>query len=531
MREPASGAVAPFEAGRDPASAYADAPVARGWRGLDATDRRVVAVLFAWAALVLAVIGSVLIREMLTLSFPIARILFEDHFNNLGIDGHILPREGEVLTPAFAVIFMAPVFWVHQILYYPLADLIGSVQSITVARFIQFGLYELGTPLLYRLLRYGNADRRVAFTFAVLYAISPFTITRILVCNSLPTAQFLLWSELGRIERRPVVRTLGLLAATWSYPLAGFSAVLLTAQDWWWSRDDAERRTNWRILLICTAALALVHFGVLVLWPIAQPTLSAGTVTFDDNFNYPVFPYRLPLLLALPVKLFEIVAFIASTCVYLLAHPTALFPAIVDLVYYAGTNKGVRDHSTCLASIALFTILGVRAGLFTGGSAHRNRVLVGSAVAATLYMFALAGPHGLVALALAPDPPRPHLADLAPCVPPGQARCVVMPNLYGGIYGHCDEVTTYKPADLEHLPVPAADTVVFVAPERLNRNPKGRPYDTPERILEIRRALAARIRAGELHATVCEPGLVLVRAPGAGASDPAAIRMLEGPPS
>lgn len=528
MRERGStGAALNIEVG--PARAGAARPAAVGWGALDGTDRRLIAVLIAWAVLVAVAVGSVILHEMQTLAFPVARILFEDHFLNLGIDGHIWPRDGEVLTPAFAVIFMAPVFWVHQIVYYPLADLFGSAEAITMGRLVQLILYQVGTPLLYRLLRYGNADRRVAFTFAVIYAISPFTLTRMLVCNSLTTAQFLLWSEIGRIERRPLVRAVGLIAATWSYPLAGFSAVILTAQDWWWSESDAQRRTNLRIMLATGAALALVHFGVLVLWPHAQPRLAAEVVTFDDNFNYPVFPYRLPLWLATPVKIFEIVVFIASSCVYLLVHPSALFPAIVDLVYYAGTNKGIRDHSMCLTSIGLFAILGVRAGLYAGGSPHRNRVLIGSALAATVYGFALAGPHGLIALALAPDPPRPHLADLAPCVPPGQPRCAVMPDLYAGVYGHCGELTTYAPADLEHLPVPPADTIVFVAPERLNENPKGRPYDTPERIRAIRQALAARIRAGELHASLCAPGLVLVRAPGTGPSDPAALTLLDPP--
>jgi hypothetical protein len=507
-----------------------EAPAPAAAQVWEQRDRWAVRALIAWSILVLAVVvAPLLLRQAATLSYPIGRILFEDQFNNLGRDGRVLPREGETIPPAFAVIFMAPVFWVHQMIYFPLADLLGSIQSITIARLFVMVLYQVGTPMVYRLLRYGGADRWVAVTFAMIYSVSPFTLTRMLACNSLPTAQFMLWSELGRIRQRPYVRAIGLIAATFSYPLAGFCAVILAFQDYYRSAGQ-QRRTNLWILLATASALAMVHFGVLVLWPIAQPSLTAQNVTLDDNLRYPVFPYRLPLLLATPVKLFEIAVFIASCCVFLLTHPSALLPAIVDIAYYAGTNKGIRDHSMNLTSIALFFILGVRNGLFKRGSLRNNRILVGSALAATAYGFVMAGQNGLITLALAPDPPRPHLEDIAPCVPPGSKRCLVSTALYAGFYRHCEQVDVYEPPDLENLHIDERDTIVFVAPGRLGQTRKGRPYATPEAIQGMLDGLARKIRSGELHATACEPGLVLVRAPDGTPNDAAVADLLKYPP-
>lgn len=493
--------------------------------GRDAADRRALALLVAWSGLVVLAVAVTAIREGNTLGYPVARVLFEDQFRSLG-DGHLFPRPGEIVTPAFAVIFMGPVFWIQQYAYYPLEQLLGSATATTVERINLMILYQLGTLLVYRLLRHGHADRWVAFTMAASYAIFPYMLSRLLICNSIAPAPFLLWSELGRLEGRPRQRLIGLLAASLSYPLTGFSAVILAFQDYWWSRA-AERRTTLRILLATAGALAVVHFGVLVLWPRAQPELAAHVVTFDDNLNYPVFPFAVSRLFAIPVKLFEIAVLIAGTCIYLFAHPTALFPAIVDFIYCAGTNKGIRDHTMVGSTIGLLYILGVRANLFTGGSARRNRTLVAGAAAALVYGHAAAGPNGFIALALAPDPPRPHLADVHACIPPQPTHCVVFRTLYPGFVPQCASVTTYEPEELPDLRIDDPGTVVFVAPARFDANVKGRPYGPPDRMAAILRGVAAEVRSGAVHATTCASSLVLLRAPAAGASDPAAADMLE----
>lgn len=496
-------------------------------RKLEGADRWALGGLAVWAALVFVGVAIVMVREATTLGYPVARILIEDQFKSVG-DGHLLPRAGEVLTPAFAVIFMAPVFWLHQMAYFPLADLLGSAHAITIERFIQLITYLLGTPLVYRLLRHGKADRWVAIVLAAAYAISPFAINRMLLCNSLPPAVFLLWSELGRIENRPRVCLAGLILATFSYPLTGFSAVLLAFQAYRLG-SYSQRPENMRILLATAGALAIVHFGVLGLWPTAQPTLAAHLVTFDDNLGYPVFPFSIGRLWAMPVKLYEIAVFIGGSCLFLLSHPLALAPAIIDLIYCAGTNKGIRDHTMALSSIGLLTVLGVRAGLVAGGTPWRNRALVAGALFATVYGYLMAGPNGLITLARAPDPPRPHLADIAACVAPGQKRCVVFPDLYAGFVGHCEQVATYEPADLEDLRIDDDATTVFVAPTRLDYNPKGRPYGTPESKRRTLARLAARIRSGELHATTCSPWFVLIRSASSAPSDPSAADLLEHP--
>jgi hypothetical protein len=493
--------------------------------GRDAADRRALALLAAWAVVVVLAVAVTAVREGNTLAYPVARVLFEDQFRSLG-DGHLIPRDGETVTPAFAVIFMGPVFWIQQYAYYPLERLLGSATATTIERINLMILYQLGTLLVYRLLRHGNADRWVAFAMAATYAVFPYMLSRLLICNSIAPGPFLLWSELGRLENRPRQRLTGLLAATLSYPLTGFSAVLLALQDYWWSRGPA-RRTTLHILLATAAALAVVHFGVLVLWPRAQPELAAHVVTFDDNFNYPVFPYAVSRLLAIPVKLFEIAVLIAGTCIYLFAHPRALFPAIVDFIYCAGTNKGIRDHTMVGSTIGLLFILGVRANLFTGGSPRRNAFLVGGAAFALIYGHAVSGPSGFLALALAPDPPRPHLADVQGCIPPGATRCVVFRTIWPGFVPQCASVATYEPGELSELRIDDPNTVVFVAPWRFDANVKGRPYGPPEEMASILRGVAAKIRAGQLHATTCAASLVLLRAPDAGASDPGAAEMLD----
>lgn len=492
----------------------------------DGTDRRAIALLVAWSAVVFVAVAIVMIREAQTLAFPVARILFEDQFLNLGFDGRVLPHEAQPITPAFAVIFMGPVFWIHQMIYFALVDAIGSAYAITVVRLNELFFYLLGTPLLYRLLRYGKADRRVAFVLAMAYAVSPFSLTRIMVCTSLPTAQFVLLSELARIQGRPFVRALGLIAATFSYPLAGFSAVILAFQDYWMSSGPLQR-TRFRILFATAFALAIVHFGILVLWPYAQPRLTFQAVTFVDNLGYPVFPYRLPYLLAEPVKLFEIAVFMVGSCFYLLINPSLWLPVIVDLVYFAGTNKGVRDHSMCLTTVATFAVIGVRAGLYRGGDRRRNNALIGGALFAVVYGHVMAGPHGIIDLARAPDPPRPHLEDVARCVPPGQKRCVVFPDMYAAFVGHCEDVTMYEPNDLLSLDIDDSDTAVFVAPTRLEPNPKGRLYGPPGSTEKILSGLADKIGAGQLHASVCPPWFVLVRSADSGPNDPAATQLLD----
>jgi hypothetical protein len=479
------------------------------------------------AGAVVAVYAGVVIHQGAMLAYPVARVLLEDQFNSVG-DGQILPGNGRVITPAFAALFMAPVFWVHQMLYFPLTDALGSTPAITIERINTAILHLLGTPLLFRLLRHGRADRWVAFALSAAYAISPFPLSRIMLCNTMTVAPFLLWAELGRIEGRPRVRAIGLIAATFAYPLSGFSAVLLALQDYWFSHDS-ERDRNRRILLATAGALAIVHFGVLVLWPWGQPSLTADKVTFDGhNWGYPVFPYRLGPWLAMPVKLFEIAVFVGGSCIFLLTHPTALFPAIIDLLYWAGTGKGLRDHTMLLSTIGLLSILGVRASLFTGGSRSRNLALVGAAAAATIYGHALGGQNGFIALALQPDPHPPHLADVESCIPSNQKRCLVFPALYSAFPNRCEEVVTYEPKDIPSIRIKDDSTALFVPPLRFNETPKARPYDSPERIGEILRGLAARIRSGELHATACAPGLVRIEAArGRTFSDPAAAETLE----
>jgi hypothetical protein len=502
------------------------APVPLTPRRLDGTDRWLFAMLLVWTGLVIAAYGAVLIRQALTLGYPVARVILEDQFNSVG-DGQILPGNGKIITPALAALFMAPVFWVHQMLYFPLADLLGSAPAITIERWNTLVLHLVGTPLLYRLLRHGRADRWVAFVLSAAYAVSPFALSRMLLCNTMTVAPFLLWSELARIEGRPKARAAGLVAATFAYPLAGFSAVLLALQDHLASSGPQRDQTR-RILLVTAAALAVVHFGVLVLWPWGQPSLTAGKVTFDGhNLSYPVFPYRLGPLLAMPVKLFEIAVFIGGSCIYLLAHPTLLFPAVVDVVYWAGTGKGVRDHTMLLSTVALLPILGVRHSLFTGGSRARNRALVGACLAATVYGHVLAAGNGFIQMALVPDPPRPHLADVEACIPPDAKRCLALPFLYSGYPGRCEQVVLYEPKDLPELRIDDPSTVLFVPPLRLNQTPKARPYESPERIKEILGEVAARVRSGEWDAGVCAPGLVRIRTPGSGSPDAAAIELLE----
>ncbi len=503
---------------------------ARRAQVLVGVDRWMLRLLVLWSGLVTAVVGVVIVREASTLGYPVARILFEDQFFSIG-DGHLIPRNGEVVTRAFAALFMAPLYWLRAMAYFPLANLVGSVHAITLERLTELILYLLGTPLVYRLLRHGKADRWVAFVLAAAYAISPVVLSRILLCISLPAAQFLLWSELGRIEGRPHVRAIGLVAATFSYPLTGFSAVLLALQDYLYSMGP-QRRTNLRILVVTAAALAIVHFGVLGLWNRGHPDgdeFHVGLRTFNEMLGYRVFPFPVAPFLAEPLKLFEIAVFMAGSCVFLLTRPGALVPAVVDLIYYAFTNEGTRDHSMVLSTIGLFTILGVRASLFKGGTPRRNRALVGGALLATVCGYAMAGPNGLIALALAPDPPHPHLADIGPCVPPGQQHCVVLPSLYPGFVGRCEQLTTYQPADLEDLRIEDTSTAVFVAPSRLvNDDQKGGSYEglSNEKILG---ALAAKIRSGQLHASVCSPWFVLVRSPNAAPNDPSAADRLEHP--
>jgi len=310
--------------------------------------------------------------------------------------------------------------------------------------------------------------------------------------------------------------------------MVGLSATILAFQDYRWSKMS-ERRTNRRILLAVVAAFAVVHFGVLGLWPYAAPTFTAQKSFFDNNWGYPVFPVGLPWFLEQPVKMFEVAVFIAGSCVFLLTHPTALAPAIIDILYCAGSNKGFRDHSMVLSTIGLLPVLGVRASLFEGGTPWKNGVLVGSALIATLYGHVMAGRNGLVSLALAPDPPRPHLADITSCIPPGQRRCVVVPELYAGFTGHCERVEVYRPADLKTLQIEDDATTVFVAPTRLEYTPKGRPYGAPGSREEALSALAAKIRTGTLHATTCPPWFVLVHSPRSAMNDPAAVDRLEPP--
>jgi hypothetical protein len=216
---------------------------------------------------------------------------------------------------------------------------------------------------------------------------------------------------------------------------------------------------------------------------------------------------------------------IAGQCVFLLAHPTALFPAIVDLIYCAFTNKGIRDHTMVGSSIALFTILGARAGLYAGGSPKRNRLLIVTALSATLYGHLTAGPNGVVRMALASDPPRPHLADVLACIPPNAQRCVVPRALYPGFVGRCERIDTYEAPDLEQIRIEGDTTILFVAPARLDHNVKGRVAAPPEQIRAVLGRLATQVRSGELSAEACG-SMVLLRSPGQG-GNPAAAEMLE----
>lgn len=490
----------------------------------DAADRRAMLGLALLSILVVALVATTVIRESATLGYPVARVLFEDQFRSLG-DGRLIPRGDETVTPAFAVIFMGPVFWIHQMAYYPLTDLVGSAWATAIERINLMIFYQLGTLMVFRLVRHGQGDRWVAVTIAATYALFPFMLSRLLICNSIAPAPFLLWSELGRLEGRPLVRRIGLILASLSYPLTGFSAAILAFQDYWRSRGP-ERRTTWRTLVAMGIVLAIVHFGVLVLWPRAQPSLAAEVVTFDDNLNYPVFPFAVSRLWAMPVKLFEIGVVMAGTCIHLFTNPRALIPAIVDFIYCAGTNKGIRDHTMVGSTIGLFVILGVRAGLYKGGNRRRNAWLAGGAAFALIYGHAASGPNGMIALALAPDPPRPHLEEVISCIPPGQQRCLALPALYPGFVGHCAEVPTYEPAELEHLRITDAATVAFVAPYRLDQTVKGKPYP-PGTSARALNALATKIRAGELHAKACSPFMILVHSPSAGPNDPSTADLLE----
>lgn len=500
-------------------------PMARG-RALERADQWALGLLAVWSGLVVVAHALVFMREANTLAYPIARILVDDLFMLFG-DGHVIPRAGEGLTPSLAILIGGPPFWLFKMTYYPLEHLLGGVPAVTIERFAQLIIYLTGTPLVYRLLRHGKADRWVAVVLAAAYAVSPVALSRMLLWTVLMPAPFLLWSELGRIEGRPWVRAIGLVVATQCYPLTGFAAVILAFQDYRASTGP-QRRTNRWILIATALALANMHVAALgLLQHVVSSELSFGRRVWEDMLGYRVFPFQLAWYWAEPVKLFEIAVFVAASCVFLLARPLALAPAIADVLYYAGTTEGIRDHGMVLSSIGLFTILGVRASLFEGGTRWRNGVLVAGAVFATVYGHAMAGGNGLIQLARAADPPRPHLADIAACVPSGQKRCVVLPSMYPGFAGPCEHVTTYDPAALEDLRIEDKETTVFVAPSRLvNDHWKGRAYEDISNG-EILSALAAKVRSGQLHASVCGPWFFLFRSPDSAPSDPGVAARLE----
>jgi hypothetical protein len=144
---------------------------------------------------------------------------------------------------------------------------------------------------------------------------------------------------------------------------------------------------------------------------------------------------------------------------------------------------------------------------------------------ATVYGHALAGPNGLIGLALAPPAPHPHLADVTACIPPGQKRCLVHPSLYAAFGGRCEQVSIYQPADLKDLQLEDPDTTAFVAPSRLECDPKDTTCG-PASDGSILAALAAKIRSGQLHASLCAPWFVLVRSADSAPNDPSAADRL-----
>src|SRR5207244_3435778 len=106
----------------------------------EGADRWALRLLTLGSGAVFAAVAVLFVREAITLGYPVARIIFEDQFNSIG-DGHLLARDGEVVAPAFAALFMAPLWWLRAMAYYPLAQLVGSAQAITLERLSGLFIY------------------------------------------------------------------------------------------------------------------------------------------------------------------------------------------------------------------------------------------------------------------------------------------------------------------------------------------------------------------------------------------------------